>query len=51
MVRMLVGTMQEVYKGSITIEDFRKMFNDGAERKRIVTAPSKGLYLFKVYYE
>ena len=51
MVRMLVGTMLEVYKSSITIEDFREMFNDGAERKRIVTAPSKGLYLFKVYYE
>jgi len=51
MVRMLVGTMLEVYKGRISIQDFKKMFNYGTERKRIVTAPSKGLYLFKVYYE
>ena len=51
MVRMLVGTMLEVSRSRISIKDFKIMFEKGAERKRIVTAPSKGLYLFRVYYE
>ncbi len=51
MVRMLVGTMLEVSRSRISIKDFKMMFEKGAERNRIVTAPSKGLYLFRVYYE
>ena len=51
MVRMLVGTMLEVSKNRISVEDFKGFFEKDASRNRIVTAPSKGLYLFKVYYE
>jgi len=51
MVRMLVGTMLAVSGGSISLEKFKKMFDECSDRNRVVTAPSKGLYLFKVYYE
>ena len=51
MVRMLVGTMLAVSNGSISLEKFEKMFNKESDRNRVVTAPSKGLYLLKVYYE
>ena len=51
MVRMLVGTMLEVSKDHITIKDFENLFKKDANRNKVLTAPSKGLYLFKVYYE
>ena len=50
MVRMLVGTMIEVGKGSISISHFEKMIDVNTEKKRIVTSPSQGLYLNKVNY-
>lgn len=50
MVRMLVGTMIEVSKNRLTVENFNKMICDINFRKRIVTAPSLGLYLYKVNY-
>ena len=50
MVRYLVGTMIEVSKGhSFTIEHFKLMIN-GNDRDYIFRAPSKGLFLKKVYY-
>ena len=48
---MLVGTMLEVSKDHITIKDFENLFKKDANRNKVLTAPSKGLYLFKVYYE
>ena len=51
MVRMLVGTMLEVSRGKITTNDFIDLFNRDDKKKYILTAPSKGLYLFKVTYE
>jgi len=51
MVRMLVGTMLSVSKGSISLEKFKNMFYEKTDRNRLVTAPSRGLYLFKVFYE
>ena len=50
MVRMLVGTMIEVSKGSITISQFKDMINVNISKKHIVTSPSNGLYLNKVNY-
>ena len=50
MVRMLVGTMIEVAKGSLTIDQFQNMINVNVDKKRITTSPSQGLYLNKVNY-
>ena len=51
MVRMLVGTMLEVSRGKILEVDFLNLFNQNTNKNMILTAPSKGLYLFKVKYE
>ena len=51
MVRMLVGTMLEVARGKIFVDDFLNLFNQSINKNKILTAPSKGLYLFKVKYE
>ena len=50
MVRMLVGTMIEVSKGTITLSRFKDMVNLNIEKKNIVTSPPNGLYLDKVNY-
>jgi len=50
MVRMLVGTMVEVSKNRITVEDFYNMINNPNANKKIVTSPALGLYLYKVDY-
>ena len=50
MVRMLVGTMIEVSKGTITIKHFKDMINLNVEKKNVVTSPPNGLYLNKVNY-
>jgi len=50
MVRMLVGTMLEVSRGKLLKSDFLALFQDSANKKRVLTAPSKGLYLLKVKY-
>ena len=50
MVRMLVGTMIEVGKGGIPIDDFKRMIHVKTDKKRIITSPSQGLYLNKVNY-
>ena len=49
MVRMLVGTMLEVSRGNVLYEDFIDMFNNNKKNK-ILTAPSRGLYLLEVSY-
>jgi tRNA pseudouridine38-40 synthase len=50
MVRNLVGTFVQVGKGSVTLEDFRRIV---AARERSAagpTAPASGLYLVRVEY-
>ena len=50
MVRYLVGIMIEISKNrSFTIDEFSSMLQ-GKEREQIYRAPSKGLYLKKIYY-
>ena len=51
MVRMLVGTMLEVSRSRININDFKKLFNEETKNNKVLTAPAKGLFLSKVYYE
>ncbi len=50
MVRMLVGTMVEVAKGSLSIDIFCKMVRAEDLKSHIITSPSNGLYLNKVNY-
>ena len=50
MVRMLVGTMLEVSRGKLLVDDFIELFNMNDNKRNILTAPSKGLYLSKVSY-
>jgi len=51
MVRYLVGTMLEVAKDNISIEDFKKMLSNTFNSQNIFKAPAHGLYLKKVYYD
>ena len=50
MVRMLVGTMLDVSRGNISKNDFLRLFDEGASKNKVLTAPAKGLYLLKVKY-
>ena len=50
MVRMLVGTMIEVSKGSLPIHVFYKMIKAYDMKSHIITSPANGLYLNKVNY-
>ena len=49
MVRLLVGTMVEVGRGRIPIDDFKKMIKCNRTNFCSVRAPAKGLFLNKVY--
>ena len=51
MVRMVVGTMLEVSRNRIAIQDFKELLDGRSKNNRVLTAPSSGLYLSKVYYE
>ena len=50
MVRMLVGTMIEVSKNKISVNQFEDMINLG-NPKPVFTAPPNGLFLSKIYYK
>ena len=50
MVRMLIGTMIEVSKNSISIDMFKKMINCKEINSRVITCPAHGLYLTKINY-
>ena len=50
MVRMLVGTMIEVSKNSISLDIFSNMINGKDIKPRIITCPAHGLFLNKVNY-
>ena len=48
---MLVGTMLEVSRGKITLDDFKSIFYDSNLKNMVNTAPPNGLFLSKIYYE
>ena len=50
MVRLLVGTMIEVAKDRIIVDDFKKMIENLPCNISPVRAPSKGLFLVNVFY-
>lgn len=51
MVRYLVGTMVEVAKLNISIDDFTSNLNLKNNKNNIYKAPSSGLFLDRVFYE
>ena len=51
MVRYLVGTMIEVAKKNISLDDFGKLLDNNCKLHKIFKAPAHGLYLKQVYYE
>ena len=50
MVRFLVGTMIEVSRGKISLNDFKNLLKNENNTIRIVSAPAKGLFLKKIHY-
>ena len=50
MVRFLVGTMVEVGRGRMTIDDFKLFVDGGHPELAVVRAPAHGLYLAEVSY-
>ena len=50
MVRFLVGTMIEVSRGRMLINDFEQMLNNQSTDYEPLCAPAKGLFLYKIGY-
>ncbi len=50
MVRALTGTLLDVGKGKITVEDFYHIVESKNNQKASASAPAKGLYLFDISY-
>lgn len=51
MVRLLVGTMVEVARDRLTIENFQDILKCKKNKITAVRAPSSGLFLNRIYYE
>lgn len=50
MVRAIVGTLLEVGKGKISVDDFRKIIEKKDRRAAGTSAPAKGLFLVDIEY-
>jgi tRNA pseudouridine38-40 synthase len=51
MVRAIVGTLLEVGKGRLTVEDFRTIIKARDRRAAGVSAPANGLFLVDIEYK
>tara|TARA_Y100001970_G_C14113059_1_gene792011 strand:+ start:509 stop:1252 length:744 start_codon:yes stop_codon:yes gene_type:complete len=51
MVRYLVGSMIEIGKNKLSLDEFNSLLNNESKNSSIFKAPAHGLYLKKVYYE
>jgi tRNA pseudouridine38-40 synthase len=51
MVRLLVGTMLEVGRGTLTVSDFKRIFAAKDVRLAGASAKPNGLFLWKVHYD
>lgn len=51
LIRYLVGTMMEVAKGNLTVNDFNTLLEAQDPRAKIYKAPACGLFLEEVRYE
>ena len=50
MVRAIVGSLVEVGRGKISVEQFRKVLESKERSKAGPTAPARGLFLKEVKY-
>jgi tRNA pseudouridine38-40 synthase len=50
MVRAIVGTLMEVGRGKMTVEEFRKVLESKDRGAAGQSAPAHGLYLAEVHY-
>lgn len=50
MIRLIVGTLVDVGKGKISVDDFQKIIESGDCRRASGAAPSDGLYLNRIEY-
>ncbi|MRR06914.1 MAG: tRNA pseudouridine(38-40) synthase TruA [Deltaproteobacteria bacterium] len=50
MVRIIVGTLVEVGRGSMDLDDIVNLFQEKDRRKAGITAPPQGLCLLEVFY-
>jgi tRNA pseudouridine38-40 synthase len=50
MVRALVSTMLKVARGTITLDEFRALLQEGAQSSADFSAPAHGLFLTRVVY-
>ena len=50
MVRAIVGTLLEVGRGKITVEDFRQIIEQKDRCKAGTSVPAHGLFLVEVNY-
>lgn len=50
MVRIMVGTLVEVGRGAMSVDDVQKLFQHRDRRKAGMTAPPQGLCLEEVFY-
>ncbi len=51
MVRNIVGTLVDIGRGHLSLETVKFMLNSGDRTMGGITAPAKGLFLKKVYYD
>jgi tRNA pseudouridine38-40 synthase len=51
MVRAIVGTMIEIGKGKITLDDFVKIIEGKDRSKAGFSVPAHGLFLTKIEYD
>ena len=50
MVRAVVGTLMEIGKGNIEIEDIHKIIESKNRSKAVFSVPAKGLFLSNIEY-
>jgi tRNA pseudouridine38-40 synthase len=50
MVRIMVGTLVEVGRGGMNVNDVASLFQEKDRRKAGITAPPQGLCLLEVFY-
>ena len=50
MVRNIVGTLAEVGRGKISVQDFERILGARDRRQAGITAPAQGLFLVEVKY-
>ncbi|MDP2423062.1 MAG: tRNA pseudouridine(38-40) synthase TruA [Bacteroidales bacterium] len=50
MVRAIVGTLTELGRGRITLDELRRIIESGDRRQAGFSVPAEGLYLMKVIY-